>query len=77
MTEAEAKMKWCPMVRNVKYDFSDNPRLTHNLDGTCVASHCMMWRWDLGANPGYDKKIGAPMMLDNKTEGHCGLAGKL
>jgi hypothetical protein len=62
MTEEEAKMKWCPMVRYA--DCGANNASAVNRDGTwetniidrCIASDCMMWRWD-----------------DNYPDGHCGL----
>ena len=60
MTEAEAKTKWCPMVR---YDDQmanrDEP---HHSNANCIASACMMWRWR-GSEPECD-------------QGYCGLAGE-
>ena len=46
MTEKEAKTRWCPMVRrNVGW----NRDMMHGKvdDGCfCIASDCMMWRWE-------------------------------
>ena len=65
--EAEAKQKWCPMVRVSNYvsgtecESSVNRLETNEpYDGClCIASACMMWRWG-----------------DGRTQGYCGLAGK-
>ena len=73
-TEEEAKTKWCPFVRysveNASKwkrainrwvsvnDMQLNPEPCH-----CIASECMVWRWD--TDDGYPAK-----------EGYCGLAGK-
>lgn len=72
MTEEEAKQKWCPMVR-IPYTM-DPGAFVHNRDADgyisaslaykCIASDCMMWRWE-------DEAIGM------KKHGYCGLAGKL
>jgi hypothetical protein len=69
MTEAEAKTKWCPMVRGdigrdigVKIanrgGYGNDPDQENSQETTnCIASACMMWRAHLGG-------------------GSCGLAGK-
>ena len=56
VTEAEAKQRWCPQIRD---GYEDNGS-SHNRFGTnspqehdypCIGSRCMMWRWstrDLG-----------------------------
>lgn len=46
MAEEEAKTKWCPMVR-----CGNSAENCHSLDrnpeySRCIASECMMWRWD-------------------------------
>lgn len=69
MTEEEAKTKWCPMVRwygnaNQYEDVFDN----RGYNCTCVASGCMMWRWN------YKKEENRDLYKDH--DGYCGLAGK-
>lgn len=66
MTEAEAKTKWCPMVRHPYFNYSGaqqtavtNDRMNGN--SNCIASECMMWRWK-------DRP------QDMGKTGHCGLA---
>ena len=68
MTEDEAKTKWCPVVR-AAYVAGDahgiaavnrNPDKTNNTTSVnCIASECMMWRWD---------------EQQSSADGHCGLA---
>jgi hypothetical protein len=64
LTEAEAKTKWCPMIRedgergscgsNDPYQTSTN---------NCIGSNCMMWVWVLTSHS------------DEKDDcGECGLA---
>ena len=73
-TEAEAKTKWCPMVRassalaphvsawNVQ--FGETPQ--QDTRPRCIASACMMWR-----------RADANYSTTPPTErGYCGLAGK-
>jgi hypothetical protein len=66
MTENEAKMKWCPMVRDggtyqgmIFNGINSAECVRGGYD--CIASGCMMWRDD-GVHT---------------TSGHCGLAGKI
>lgn len=71
MTEAEAKTKWCPMVRAGKSENYSSERMHQVLlrETNCIGSACMMWRWeyaDGGKHP-CDKST---------TDGYCGLAGK-
>jgi hypothetical protein len=75
MTEAEAKKKWCPMVRITMMDLGvavDNrgrfAKVTTNTH--CIASECMMWWW----NPPSATHIN-PAEEYHKT-GYCGLGGK-
>ena len=74
-TEAEAKELWCPHVRHAeiidRVFFSDGKeRLAATNNGTtCVASHCMMWRWE-------DLPLHNQQMKEKPTKGYCGLGGK-
>ena len=66
MTEEQAKKKWCPMVRETTEQMGSYNRfkglpITNSL---CLASNCMMWRWDWIGQDKYSEK-----------EGNCGLAG--
>jgi hypothetical protein len=79
MTEEQAKLKWCPMVRPGSPQRAD--------DFGCVGSNCMMWRWAEKPNPEWkpdtnqmwpprDPRFEPPMMICHETEGYCGLAGR-
>jgi len=54
MTEQEARTKWCPMARVSTYSVGNPAESAANRtdEGTpypasrCIASDCMMWRWD-------------------------------
>lgn len=65
MTEDDARQKWCPMVR---YPLWPDECSGGNEGARCIASDCMMWRWDEDANElaetGFD------------CVGYCGLANK-
>jgi hypothetical protein len=72
MTEDEAKTKWCPMK---PIGYADEVE-----EFTCVASACMMWRWDETTedNPsltpgGTTEYLSLPI---GEWEGHCGLGGE-
>ena len=78
-TEAKAKTKWCPFVRQSAQAAHSN-RGDHPNDGNvnCIGSDCMAWRWQwviedqpvpLGVNA---HEIDA----DGNWLGYCGLAGK-
>ena len=86
LPEKMAKTKWCPMVRMSVKTESGRPYMAgnrpfHKIDGNCIASDCMMWRWyeDLiipinggETYPSVMKSIAE----DNKDRnGYCGLAG--
>jgi hypothetical protein len=72
-TEKEAQKIWCPAAR---------------LGDSCVASKCMAWRWAQIPNPdwkpdhgmmstfGRDTRNDAPMYIDDKKRGYCGLGGR-
>lgn len=56
MKESEARQKWCPMARVDMYpDGEGLAGLNRNTNNErvrdralCVASDCMMWRWNEG-----------------------------
>lgn len=66
MTLDEAKKLWCPFVREEIL-----PGKPFNGQPNCIASECMAWRW-ITENTPDGRGIQA-----SKTEGYCGLAGKL
>ena len=80
MTQEEAKTKWCPMVRTgLVAGMAVNHHAGSRLDAPpqggvhdetrCVASACMMWRWDsLPAS-------GSVVHAAYEPKGYCGLAG--
>ena len=63
MTEAEAKTKWCPMVRATYFDQAvglwTGPANAQSMGkvgdllygGKCIGSACMMWRWNTKYTP--------------------------
>lgn len=75
MTEAEAKLRWCPWAasRIMTWPASATTRNTSMFvpEGeeaprpTCVASFCMAWRWHGNADGERDP-----------DSGFCGIAGK-
>lgn len=72
MTEDEAKTKWCPMVR---CDEMHNRGQANRPDGSynCIASGCMMWRWD--KNEIRHPDSGRVVDTKNADTGYCGVAG--
>lgn len=78
MTEQEAKNKWCPMARMASPVSAHNRTADDEPEGRCVASKCMMWRWDDNVALSRDGK----MYIRSSSErggtspgGYCGLAG--
>lgn len=77
LTEENAKTKWCPMVRVFKNEcektYTTNEDFNNGFEKTCIASDCMMWRWN---------KVYAGLSHGGKQTnysndgGYCGLAGK-
>jgi hypothetical protein len=63
MTEREARERWCPMVRMVheaedegsSYNRLKDRESTYSnpLGCNCIASNCMMWRWNSAKTAGY------------------------
>jgi len=81
MKEDEAKTKWCPMARVCEGDddvlhgpFNRyHSGCEQGLDGKqsrCIASKCMMWRWDLKL-----EHVPGDLVMATPDSGHCGLAG--
>lgn len=72
MNEAEAKTKWCPMVRvlaETNRGVAGANRGRESLPNTCIASRCMMWIPEKTYPSPYE---GGNIMV---TEGgRCGLA---
>ena len=68
-TEDQAKHKWCPEMRKVQWHDEAGNKLSiglmgNALDSDCIASDCMMWRWEtkgsIGMQRGYCGKAGKP-----------------
>jgi hypothetical protein len=69
LTETQAAMRWCPMVREViepdkktqgignRYLDNGGGDYTNPAGARCIGSMCLCWRWD------------------SKRRGHCGLVG--
>lgn len=85
MTEEEAKQKWCPMMRYIIDEEGDDvisnrcTNFKHEYGAatdstTCIASDCMMWRWNKEQKPSV-MDIAQPVM-ESTTSGYCGLGGK-
>ena len=96
MTEDEAKTKWCPMV-HVRYLGTIAPKgeeerameVSERKErlSKCLASSCMMWRWDSENEEGCNQEGGqascfmkircrdCEYMTVTPKMGHCGLAG--
>ena len=77
MTEEEARKRWCPMT---PIGYADEVK-----EFTCIASNCMMWRWEIcmkdtatGEIEPFFPSIGYTDRWESVTEkyGFCGLAGK-
>lgn len=73
MTEAEAKEKWCPFVRQMHAQFELSFNRMHPggiaENCNCIASDCMAWRWYV--DPLVRELVDNPP----KRVGFCGLAG--
>ena len=79
MDEKTARTRWCPMTRTP--DSSENIPLSVNRleagDINCIASDCMMWRWDIRCTVKYDEFGYADDIEENEIDtGYCGLGGK-
>ena len=74
MNEDEARTKWCPMAIYIRFATAEERPSAHNhrVGSECIASDCMMWRWEKGTAI-VDGGLQADVQLDI---GYCGLAGK-
>jgi len=71
MTEDEAKTKWCPYANGGM----QTPTSTGRARWGCIASACMVWRWNINyVSKPDDTNFGRTVV--SKTDGYCGLAGK-
>lgn len=75
MIQDEANKRWCPFASSRVLRTSPDQAVTYAVEEvatvTCIASDCMAWRW-ITENTPDGRGIQA-----SKTEGYCGLAGKL
>ena len=86
MTEDEAKTKWCPMARYIIDEGNQGTYAAGNrpigapfgVGSNCIASDCMMWRWNNFVGKARDLEIGidVDVVTDKKStiDGCCGLA---
>lgn len=90
MSEEEARKKWCPESRDkvkgalagiilaISKDnkgFEELNDLIGEDSDKCIASDCMMWRWDTWIDKG---SVSNPQKNEITSDkwGYCGLAGK-
>jgi len=77
VNEAEAKTKWCPMVKTAPLlgtpaFWSNRPEPKEN-QYHCVGSACMLWRWSEKQPAHNQEELEAEAPL--KSNGYCGLGG--
>jgi hypothetical protein len=89
LTEAEARLHWCPFARSASAISVPGTGSTpmqaytgHNRDNpdgqmpACVASSCMAWRWS-GEKPLLDiDLVTSEVVKEAPRTGYCGLAGR-
>lgn len=80
MTEDEARQKWCPFARVAYPESISGCNVINRLYNTpspgpcrCIASGCMVWRWEIRNVEPPEGEILLPEKSDE--EGYCGLAG--
>lgn len=92
ITEAEATLKWCPMVRYaigpeetalaaVNRNSALSPTLRQTEHARCIGSACMSWRWTHIVDPAWvQPRTGPAALMPGPTvqsdRGYCGLGGK-
>lgn len=92
MTEDEAKQKWCPMVRHSEQGVGGSYNVPSQAGFNCIASGCMMWRWNADLQLEYRRKgepapEGEGWKIDQPKavvltyrryvkNGYCGLGGE-
>jgi hypothetical protein len=82
LTEVDARTKWCPMTRTSTYrdgeigpcnrvDAAHGEVTRQEIFDTtrCIASECMMWRWERTDGD-------FAIATRGSTHGYCGLAGR-
>lgn len=80
LAEEQAREKWCPMARYADMSVgaanrwpqeTPTPHALNPVPCRCIASDCMMWRWEL-------VRAGQSFVDGSKRgqRGWCGLAGK-
>lgn len=85
LTEEAAREKWCPFAR--VYAVVDGDVVTVNRETLsqpakwcrCIASGCMMWRWEAGARLDAKRDFVVQGMGEHgvgHARGFCGRAGK-
>ena len=74
MTEEEARTKWCPHVKIIKFENtlynSRGEYWTSGLPNLCIASDCMMWTRICIMESTFK---GVSINPTKKNEGRCGL----
>ena len=74
MTQAEAKIKWCPFAVSRSVVLPSGGSVAAALDNAvtplCLGSDCMAWRWQT------ENTFDGRGIRVSATDGYCGLAGK-
>lgn len=68
MTEEEAKGKVCP--HKSMFGISERSGESYYQDGNCIASDCMMWKWEITARQAAEIKA-----RGNALASACGCCG--
>jgi hypothetical protein len=73
LTEEEARRHACCSAMVVEAISGGDLRLKA---APCIASECMVWRWDLEPNGRTERRPGGEVRVEIPGDGHCGLAGQ-